>query len=776
MRFRFVLAIALISVATGILVGISIGPPRHILEKMGVESKEGEGLISRMLPKEELPVFIPPTEDVKIADFETQKELQMWKLQGTSLKHSEEHVTSGSYSAEIDYEGGKGSKNFILREYFRSGQQSQDWRGFRWLLFDVFNPGDGRERFILQIKDEDGRVYKEEFYPEANQAEELRVALEDMKGLLNISEITRLNLFRWQPQNDSKLFIDNIRIEIGKDPIDTTEQAAKIFGATKTSLKKESQSFSALSLGESEDTPRIGVQSSLIKVFRDPNLFEGKWNVTAPITAARGESESIQILLQAGSTPLKDVEVEVSSMVTVKGSMEIIPRENINLYLVDYVTTTKPDYPVTFVGDWPDPLLPVKPFDLDKKQLQTVWVTVEVPRDIPGGEYRGEIKFTANNDEMTLPLVLYVWDFELPVTPSLKTAFDFYINRLESGYRDFLPKSWELWQANLEVLADKYYMMMLDYKMSPILNIDPLSKNFEYKMRKYSAYGMSSVAIGQNGGSFDNRWPENLNEVSDTYAQYAQILKENNLMDKAYVYSYDEPVFGDPKVSDVTKAIHQASPELKNLICMQHMLNPDNNPSWFEDIDIVTIRNVTFKESHAKRLQEMGKEVWLYVSGPSPPYPTYVIDYPSIAYRVIPWMCWKYDIKGLLFWCVNYWKKNPWETTQNTGWGQNSNGILFYPGHNGPVPTLRAEVIRDGIEDYEYFVILKKALDEIEQQNIDVNLETLQAAKNLLVVNESVAYSMKTYGRSPKNLLAQRWLIAQAIEWAQFQLNNAVIH
>ena len=52
----------------------------------------------------------------------------------------------------------------------------------------------------------------------------------------------------------------------------------------------------------------------------------------------------------------------------------------------------------------------------------------------------------------------------------------------------------------------------------------------------------------------------------------------------------------------------------------------------------------------------------------------------------------------------------------------NGGGYLFYPGVpcgiDGPIPCMRLKNLRDGMEDYEYFVILeelagKKAVDKI---------------------------------------------------------------
>ncbi len=99
--------------------------------------------------------------------------------------------------------------------------------------------------------------------------------------------------------------------------------------------------------------------------------------------------------------------------------------------------------------------------------------------------------------------------------------------------------------------------------------------------------------------------------------------------------------------------IHDADPELKTLITIGGSFNLQTLMPSLADVDIVCIRNREFDPAEAEQLRQQGKEIWTYVSGPGPPYPTLVIDYPAMAARILPWMCWKFGIKGLLYWSVN---------------------------------------------------------------------------------------------------------------------------
>ena len=87
------------------------------------------------------------------------------------------------------------------------------------------------------------------------------------------------------------------------------------------------------------------------------------------------------------------------------------------------------------VGEWPDGLIPKVdtyvgetrngfPFAVGAGRLQAVWVEVYVPLGTPAGTYQGTLTVRATGEAaVSVPLVLTVWNFDLPSTASLPTAF-----------------------------------------------------------------------------------------------------------------------------------------------------------------------------------------------------------------------------------------------------------------------------------------------------------------------------------------------------------------
>jgi hypothetical protein len=126
--------------------------------------------------------------------------------------------------------------------------------------------------------------------------------------------------------------------------------------------------------------------------------------------------------------------------------------------------------------------------------------------------------------------------------------------------------------------------------------------------------------------------------------------------------------------------------------------------------------------------------------------------------------------------------QNPWEDPRSYAvgygvpygqvnyWG-NGDGRFIYPPNRhpgkdktkyltGPVNSIRWEILREGIEDYEYFKLLEKAVREAPGKAAKAARE----AKRLLDFPVSLFRSGQEYTKDPKALLDYRRRIAVAIE------------
>jgi hypothetical protein len=78
------------------------------------------------------------------------------------------------------------------------------------------------------------------------------------------------------------------------------------------------------------------------------------------------------------------------------------------------------------------------PFDLEAGRNQPIWVDIFVPRDTVAGTYTGafEVRSSQGNDRGRVRLT--VWNFELPVKPSLVSSFGLQRDRSAAAYEVIL--------------------------------------------------------------------------------------------------------------------------------------------------------------------------------------------------------------------------------------------------------------------------------------------------------------------------------------------------
>lgn len=516
---------------------------------------------------------------------------------------------------------------------------------------------------------------------------------------------------------------------------------------------------------------KVFAASSLDRIFQDgKTLNKPAYTTEIAVSSARHEYESFQIVIHSPNKDLRSVSVQASDLID-KQTNAVFTQANITWRKVGYVPTGEPYYPVKFIGMWPDPLMPVKTLDISKGDVQPLWLTVYVPEGTSSGHYQGTVTVSGEGiAPQTLPINLRVYDFTLPLESHLKTAFDFYGHITKLRYPQGEKEPDTAWRARIDEINENFIVEMLKYRMNPILNVDPTSPADLGRIDRYRRYGINNFAIGRRGGTFNNNWPtdeESINNFFGLYRTYAELLKLNGMLQFTYIYSWDEGEIGNPVVAKVTSMIRRAHPQLKNMVCYHGFWDPDQHPDWGKDIDIWTFNIDDFKEDAMRKMQKLGIEMWMYISGPSGfGSPNLAIDFDSIDYRIVPWLSWKYDIKGFLYWCVNWWEKaDPFLTAVNTNWGQNGNGLLFYPGENGPIASIRTEIYRDGMEDYEYIQLLMKKIKEVKILKLDERFgQVIAQSIGILTVDSSIAESMFKFTKDGEVLKARRDQIAATIE------------
>ena len=265
-------------------------------------------------------------------------------------------------------------------------------------------------------------------------------------------------------------------------------------------------------------------------------------------------------------------------------------------------------------------------------------------------------------------------------------------------------------------------------------------------------------------------------------------LEEKGWLGKEYVYWFDEPNTEDyPFVREGMEIIHRSAPKITRFIT-EHQPGPDIMD--ITDISCTVIGRL--EEDIIKDLVSQGTEFWSYVCCcPKSPYLSLFIDHDDINMRMWLWLSYKFQLKGILIWSAIYWNsytaspegylQNPWEDPMSytvgyglpfgkqAGWG-NGDGRFFYPPNRdpgdrstkymgGPVPCLRLEKIRDGIEDYEYLLLLEKVVNEDGGKR----KKLIKEAHKLLNLPESLVTGPTEYDKDPQSLIQYRNKIGELL-------------
>jgi len=695
-----------------------------------------------------------------LADFEHEDEARVrWHARNAAITSSTLFATHGAGGAHVTFKDAETPK-ITMSEALRFDRRRRDWSRYAALVLDLKNVQPSQERLMVQLKDRRGRIYKEEVWLPGVTAQSARLPLDRVAAYLDLRRIAELTVFRWQPGRATTLYLDAVRLE----PRHGVPAPVPPLNAQTPSAAREP---SAPSLSPHAEWKLFGWTSGLLKVFREADQFAGRAEGPMTVELARGESESAQLVLLGGRRPT-DVTVTVGPLRHVAREA-VLPAESIRVSAVGYVKTRRPSYPVVRVGEWPDVLDASNAIRVPAGQLQPVWITVQAPEQALAGRYEGTVTVDdASGRRASMAFHVTVWDFALPRASHLRTAFDCYLQRLEQAYRDAVPGG-QQWANRSQELLKRYHLAMLDSRLSPMWHADPTTPRFAWDVKTYLDAGLGMFAVGTRGGSFDNNWPRDpvgLEQAMVWYRQAELELRFLRLLDQAYVYVYDEPAPGDPHVAQVLARLRNEAPHLRRLLVMHEAPNPQQHAEWLKDADILCLRNAAWNAEWAAQYRAMGKELWLYVSSPAHPFPSLVIDASALAHRIIPWTAWKAGASGLLYWCVNFWDGDPRVNPASFQPDQNGNGFLFYPGADGPVPSLRLEMLRDGIEDYEYLARLRDVI-EAAKTRAGVDASVIEHAQRLLAIDPSLVGSMRDYATDPGILLAQRRAIAAMIERLQ---------
>lgn len=436
----------------------------------------------------------------------------------------------------------------------------------------------------------------------------------------------------------------------------------------------------------------------------------------------------------------------------------------VELHLVGFVETTAKDRRpwakeegAGYVGWWPDPLLPNRPFHVASGETQPVWVNVVTPRGAAPGTYSFRLKIRTAGKQWDKECKVVVWPVEVPQQQYFRNAAFLPPGNLSAYYRPeggiegeaffSLYKRW-VRKAFTQHLGPTFDMMMGwngiaartpetsgPLGPTPEMLASPASGALVWPVRETAGkydfrrvdelgaigreYGMRqySIAIFDRERSYSQMPPREREQMAGLLKAYAAHLRKQGRLREAYVYNVDEPPEEQfDTVKDNYRFVKSVAPDLNTWLCLNQP-NAVKELSPFTDILDVYIRQ--YDSSHAEAVRQAGKQViWAVCIWPHE-HPNLFIEYPGVDARAIGWLTYRYGITGFEYWGLNQWGENvnnrDWANFEAGGtrtrwkrtkwpWGD---GWLLYPGPKGdPLSSVRFENLRDGFEEAELLRVL----------------------------------------------------------------------
>jgi hypothetical protein len=453
--------------------------------------------------------------------------------------------------------------------------------------------------------------------------------------------------------------------------------------------------------------------------------YKPKLSQNLSFGASRGERTFITLRLETD----RCVQIKLNDFTQGNATSVALAHQ---LYRIETFEIKESSYRDAIRGDILDPLIPIEKTDEicpnTANRQAPIWLLLDlsIPLNMARGDYSSSI---ALGPDIAMSIHLRIWKMAMIE----KTEFRLYAGlnswfthlghfgkwdptggHLNKEYLDTIDglniNAFESWSANPIVIKDERGRPLLDVE-----NYPSKEESFIHTYASHLKEGMINMP--------------NVFEIPiDTSPQVYLTAIENTIHrygweERAFVYLWDEPKPEDfVKVIERAALVREYAPSLKTLVTIHYV--PELEP--YVDIWVPVINQFDAqgfpKPDVYRRLQEEGKQFWLYISCMShgcesdedAGTPDLMIDRPIASIRALGALAQKYRADALLYWRLNHaYSTFPSRDTWSDQWyfSGNGEGTLLYPGRPGiqgldrhqPILSLRLMAVAETLNDMWYF-------------------------------------------------------------------------
>lgn len=445
------------------------------------------------------------------------------------------------------------------------------------------------------------------------------------------------------------------------------------------------------------------------------------------ISAARGERESFQLTIVAAKK-FEAVSPVFSALNGPDG--ERLPPECFSARQIDFITLENPG-DASLRGWVADPLADVTTQSASPDANALFAISVDVPRDARHGVYTGKVVLADENGTQlaSAPIEVRVRNFTLPEQPALKTLFYARAYSAKKQYCDSRPIP-EI-AADLGSILKEHRINGNQAELPPVpqwkledgalivTDWSAFDRFIENCAKEYNQRIFMMPKVFMLGDSTGGWFPH----IRGEYAFGASALSETGIRRMAqfakqftahvkgrfpeyefFCYLYDEPhhpVWA--KLNKIAGALKNAAPDLKIFYVTVFPDALDPLDIWCNGFSpkFCTPRNI-------RQALERGRRIWYYN------YPVSLERGRYIRNRLFPWQVYANQGEGALLWQINNVPPGIDPRTQLDRTYNCGQATLIYPAlmpggkfHS----SQRFELIREGIDDFDYLKLLETAVD-----------------------------------------------------------------
>ncbi|MHA1684143.1 MAG: hypothetical protein ACTSUE_24600 [Promethearchaeota archaeon] len=529
-------------------------------------------------------------------------------------------------------------------------------------------------------------------------------------------------------------------------------------------------------LANSENNAIFYLADPMTRIDRDyiPNFGLSQFkdvNDTFDISMARNEYESVQIVMRPINQNYFAIYDIAFNGFTHVSEPSFINDSNLWIYINEYTESQSEILP--------DRLVPFNAFTVTDGKNHPLWFTFHVPANATAGDYTGALTFTVHNKTsplewstnpvtFTINVRLHVWNFSLPEIPTLKTNFGLWADKdiILPWFSSHKMMLWEFASFPHATLHPNGSINTMDYaSLSDIVNNGHANgthsfgihltafMDYSYNASDWLAkqiLGTSTFVV--DGADYYWRNFTLSSKYNATFAEYFNLfetfLKSQSFIDDFgnNISWYDEFYFNGrdeldaaPGYVDLVLEAYDFVKKVANATLPIMQTGGEGTIKKSYILDHVDIWCYHTQGNEYPAMTEFknrpGKQMWIYTTrGPRFPSPSLSTSGMATQIRALGWQCFKYNYTHYLIWDVitSY---NGREGEAYQGWG---GGRIIHQVPGGYAISPRMELMRDGIEDHDYFFLLRASLNYLEStdplnSSIPVARDLLGLVDNLMV-------------------------------------------